>query len=57
MVGLWCGFAATLGYSMAWLQGRWLIASVLGLVAGPLAYRAGEALAVVSGDPMEKRDE
>ena len=51
MVGLWCGFAATLGYSMAWLQGRWWLAAMLGLVAGPLAYRGGEAIGALQLNP------
>ena len=42
MVSLWAGFAATLGHSLEWLQGRLRTAAVLGSVAGPLAYLAGE---------------
>ncbi len=38
IVGLWMGFALTINHSMAFLHNRVLLASVLGAVAGPLAY-------------------
>lgn len=41
---LWAGFATCLNASMAWLQGRHMIAAAFGLVAGPLSYWAGVRL-------------
>ncbi len=38
---LWLQFAMTLHYSLAWLNGRYLIGALLGAVSGPLAYWAG----------------
>jgi hypothetical protein len=36
--------AATLRGALSWLSGRHLLAGLLGVVAGPLAYVAGEGL-------------
>lgn len=44
ILGLWVNFALTLNGSLSWLQGRYLLAAVLGAVGGPLAYRAGVGL-------------
>jgi hypothetical protein len=44
MVVLWINFAITLRHSLAWLQSRRKLAVLLGAVAGPLAYLAGERL-------------
>lgn len=41
LVMLWLLFATTLLHSLAWLQTRLWLASVLGAVAGPLSYFAG----------------
>nr|WP_255700934.1 DUF2878 domain-containing protein [Polynucleobacter sp. IMCC 29146] len=38
---LWVLFATTLNQSMAWLQGKPLIAALLGSIFGPLSYIAG----------------
>ena len=38
---LWLQFATTLHYSLSWLGGRPLLASLMGAVSGPLAYWAG----------------
>lgn len=52
MVALWVGFAATLRHGLRWLKGRYLLGAILGLIAGPLAYRAGQALnAIEIPDP------
>jgi hypothetical protein len=45
---LWLSFATTLNVSLRWLRGRWLVAALLGAVAGPLCYRAGAALGALS---------
>ena len=41
---LWLLFAATLGQSLSWLQGRLRLAALLGAVFGPASYCAGLAL-------------
>jgi hypothetical protein len=41
---LWALFATTLEVSLRWLQGRWALATLLGAVAGPLAYWGGARL-------------
>lgn len=44
ILGMWINFALTLNGSMRWLQGRYLLAAVLGAIGGPLAYVAGVRL-------------
>jgi hypothetical protein len=51
MVALWAGFAATLGFALRWLRGRYVLAAALGAVFGPGAYLGGEALGAVSIAP------
>ena len=52
ILAMWALFATTLNVSLNWLKGRWLTASLLGAIAGPLAYLAGARLgAVVLVDP------
>ena len=41
IVALWMLFATTLNVSLRWLRTRWILAFVLGAIAGPLAYVAG----------------
>lgn len=41
---MWALFAITLNLSLRWLKGRWLLAMVIGAVAGPLSYAAGVRL-------------
>lgn len=41
---LWVLFAITLNHSMLWLYKRWLLASLVGGIAGPLTYLAGVQL-------------
>jgi len=45
---LWLQIATTLHYSLAWLNGRYAIASLLGAVSGALAYWAGVRLGAAS---------
>lgn len=47
ILGLWALFATTLNVSLNWLKGRWLIAALLGGIAGPLSYWAGARLGAV----------
>jgi hypothetical protein len=52
IAALWLSFATTLNVSLRWLRGRWLVAALLGAIAGPLCYRAGAALGALSlADP------
>ena len=51
MVGLWAAFAATSGVSMAWLRGKVVLAAILGAVAGPLTFMAGERLGALTLGP------
>ena len=44
MVALWVNLGLTLRYSLGWLRGRYLLAGVLGAIAGPLAYAGGQRL-------------
>jgi hypothetical protein len=44
IVAMWVLFASTLNVSLRWLRGRWMLAMLLGAVAGPLAYYAGAGL-------------
>ena len=47
LVAMWALFATTINLSMAWLKQRWLLASFMGSVFGPLAFIAGEKLGAV----------
>jgi hypothetical protein len=47
MAVLWALLGSTLNHSMAWLQGRWLLAAVLGGVGGLASYEAGVRLGAV----------
>lgn len=53
MVALWLNLGITLRSSMGWLQGREVLAAVLGAVSGPASYWAGARLGAVhlSADP------
>jgi hypothetical protein len=53
IVAMWVLFASTLNVSLRWLRGRWMLATLLGAVAGPLAYYAGAGLGgVVITEPL-----
>ena len=53
ILGMWAVFATTLNVSLNWLKGRWLVAFLLGGIAGPLSYWAGARLgAVVLVEPV-----
>ncbi len=45
---LWFCFAATLRQGLSWFQGRWLLAAVVGGIAGPLSYYAGSQLGAMA---------
>lgn len=46
--GMWLMFATTINVSLRWLYGRYVLAAILGAIAGPLAYQAGAALGAVT---------
>ena len=48
ITAMWCGFAAMVNHSMAWLKGRWVSALLLGGFLGPVAYKAGEGLGAIN---------
>jgi hypothetical protein len=47
MVTLWLGFAATLRHVLGWIRGRYILAALLGGIAGPFAYWSGSKLGAV----------
>lgn len=51
MVVLWLNFAATLNVSLAWLRGRYLLATLFGAIGGPLAYYSGARLGATEALP------
>jgi hypothetical protein len=48
IIAMWVLFGTTLNVSLRWLRGSPLLASVLGLIAAPLAYYGGEKLGGIS---------
>jgi hypothetical protein len=44
ILALWAVFATTLNVSLRWLKRRWLVATLSGAIAGPLAYYGGAQL-------------
>lgn len=47
LIAMWALFGTTLNVSMRWLSGRYLLASLFGLVGGPLAFYAGNRLGAI----------
>ena len=48
MVAMWGLLAIALNVTMRWLKRRWLLAAVLGAVAGPMSYAGGVRLGAAS---------
>lgn len=48
ILGLWIAFGTTLNVAFRWLQNRWMLATVLGAVSGPMSYAAGSKMGAVS---------
>ncbi len=48
ITALWLAFSTTLNVSLGWLRGRYLVASVLGLLAGPTTYYGAMKLGAVT---------
>lgn len=51
MVALWANFALALPVALAWLRRRLLLSALLGAVAGPISYLAGERLGAIVLSP------
>ncbi len=47
IITMWLLFSTTLNVSLRWLYHRYLLAALLGLIFGPLAYLGGAALGAV----------
>jgi hypothetical protein len=47
IIAMWALFATTLNLSLSWLKQRLVIASLFGLVGGPMAYYAGYRMGAV----------
>jgi len=43
IVAMWVLFATTINYGFSWLKRHWAIASIFGLLGGPMAFFAGSA--------------
>jgi hypothetical protein len=48
ITAMWVLFSTTFNSSLAWLQGRYSLAAILGAIFGPLSYVAGERLAGIT---------
>ncbi len=51
LCALWYLFATTLHQSLRWLEGRIWLAAMIGGIAGPISYGAGEALGALTLGP------
>lgn len=47
IIAMWMLFSSTLNGSLAWLQGRYALAAVLGAIFGPLSYIAGARMGAI----------
>ena len=47
ITAMWCGFSATINHSMAWLNEKWNLSFLLGLIFGPLSYLTGEKFGAI----------
>ena len=47
IIAMWALFATTINYGMRWIKKSWLIAAVVGLVGGPIAFYAGASVGAV----------
>jgi Protein of unknown function (DUF2878) len=56
LVAVWVIFATTLHGCLAWLEGRYWLGALFGLIGGPLAYWGGERLGAVTFGPSMVRD-
>lgn len=47
---MWLLFSTSLSGTLKWLQGRYLVAALLGAVFGPLSYVAGGRLGAIESN-------
>lgn len=47
MVALWINLTATVNFSLSWMKGRYILASLFASIAGPLSYYAGERIGAI----------
>lgn len=47
IVAMWVLYATSLNGSLEWMRGRYRLAALLGAIAGPMSYVAGERLGAV----------
>ena len=47
ITAMWCGFAAMVNHSLAWLKDKWSSAFLFGFIGGPLAYIGGEKIGAI----------
>jgi hypothetical protein len=47
MLGMWMLFPISIGYSFSWLQGKKMLAFILGAVGGPMTYKVGASFDLV----------
>lgn len=45
---IWAQFATLFHYALYWMKGRYLLASLFGMIGGPLAYSAGIRMGAAS---------
>ncbi len=48
IIAMWALFASTLNVSLKWMKGKYFIATLFGLVGGPLAFYGGYKLGAVT---------
>ncbi len=52
IIAMWMMFATTLNVSLRWLKQRWILATLLGAISGPLTFYGGHKLGGVEfADP------
>jgi hypothetical protein len=48
IVAMWVLFATTINYGFKWIKRHWALASIFGLLGGPMAFYAGTAAGAAS---------
>jgi hypothetical protein len=48
ITAMWCGFSVTVNHSMLWLDKKWVLSFILGMVFGPLSYITAEKFGAIS---------
>jgi hypothetical protein len=47
ITAMWLNFATTINGALSWLKGKYILAALLGAVAGPLNYLAGARMGAI----------